>query len=65
MAQIIEEPIKQRTYIHAHPEKVYDTITSGKGWDAFFTTSASAWKQAGWSGAVVLRDFFVGSRRDS
>lgn len=38
MTDIIEEPIKQRTYVNTSPEKVYDTITSGKGWDAFFTT---------------------------
>ena len=38
MAEIIAEPISQRTFIAASPEKVYDTITSGAGWDAFFTT---------------------------
>jgi len=30
--------IKQRTYIDSSPEKVYNTITSAKEWDMFFTT---------------------------
>ena len=31
--------IKQRTFIAVPPERVYDTITSGDGWNAFFTHS--------------------------
>jgi len=31
--------IQQRTFINVPPEKVYDTITSGDGWNAFFTHS--------------------------
>jgi len=38
MTQKIDEPIRQRTFIKAAPEKVFDTITSAEGWDAFFTT---------------------------
>ena len=38
MTEILEEKIKQRTFIAASPEKVYDTITSAKEWDSFFTT---------------------------
>jgi uncharacterized protein YndB with AHSA1/START domain len=30
--------IKQRTFVAAPPEKVYDTITSASEWDKFFTT---------------------------
>lgn len=38
MAEKLDAKIKQRTFIAASPEKVFDTITSGKEWDAFFTT---------------------------
>jgi uncharacterized protein YndB with AHSA1/START domain len=38
MSKILDQQIKQRTFIAAPPEKVYDTITSADGWDAFFTT---------------------------
>jgi uncharacterized protein YndB with AHSA1/START domain len=30
--------ISHRVYIAVPPDKVYDTITSSEGWDAFFTT---------------------------
>jgi uncharacterized protein YndB with AHSA1/START domain len=30
--------IRQRTYIAAPVEKVYDTVTSAEKWDSFFTT---------------------------
>ncbi|HEU5138409.1 MAG TPA: SRPBCC domain-containing protein [Bacillales bacterium] len=29
--------IKHRTYIRAAPEKVYETLTTGEGWNAWFT----------------------------
>jgi uncharacterized protein YndB with AHSA1/START domain len=38
MSRLLDEIIKQRTFIAATPEKVYDTITSAKEWDSFFTT---------------------------
>lgn len=38
MTQLLNQQIKQRTFIAAPPEKVYDTITSAEDWDAFFTT---------------------------
>lgn len=38
MPQLFGHKIKQRTFIAVPPEKVYDTITSADGWDAFFTT---------------------------
>ena len=37
MDNIIKEPIRQATFIKASAEKVYDTITRGEGWNAFFT----------------------------
>lgn len=38
MTDLFDCKIKQRTYIAASPEKVYDTITSAQSWDEFFTT---------------------------
>lgn len=38
MAELFKHQVKQRTFIAATPEKVYDTITSADGWNAFFTT---------------------------
>jgi len=38
MADILNEKIRQRTFIAASPNDVYDTITSAKHWDKFFTT---------------------------
>ena len=38
MTSLLDQKIKQRTFIAASPEKVYDTITSAKEWDSFFTT---------------------------
>jgi len=38
MTELFDAKIKQRTYIAATPEKVYDTITSAGEWDKFFTT---------------------------
>ncbi len=30
-------PIRYRTYINAPPDRVYETLTTGAGWDAWFT----------------------------
>lgn len=38
MPELLQETISTRTFIKATPEKVYQTITSAEGWDAFFTT---------------------------
>ena len=38
MANPLPAHIKQRTFIKAPIEKVYDTVTSAKDWDVFFTT---------------------------
>jgi uncharacterized protein YndB with AHSA1/START domain len=38
MNKLFDGKIKQRTYIEAPVEKVYDTITSAQEWDKFFTT---------------------------
>lgn len=38
MPELFDGRIKQRTFIAAPPERVYDTITSAREWDKFFTT---------------------------
>jgi uncharacterized protein YndB with AHSA1/START domain len=37
MPEPFDKIIKQRTYIAAPPERVYDTITDASEWDKFFT----------------------------
>ena len=39
--------IRQRTFIAASPEKVYDTITSADDWNRFFTTGMTLEPQPG------------------
>jgi uncharacterized protein YndB with AHSA1/START domain len=51
--EIIQEPIRQRTFIAATPETVFDTITSAEGWNAFFTTGMEL--QAKPDGRIVFR----------
>ena len=53
MAAVLEEPIRQVTFIKAPAEKVYDTITSGAGWDAFFTQGAEVDPRPG--GKITFR----------
>jgi uncharacterized protein YndB with AHSA1/START domain len=38
MPEPLKEKIKQRTFIAANPERVYDAITSADHWNTFFTT---------------------------
>jgi len=38
MTEMLDCKIKQRTFIAAPPEQVYDTITDAGKWDTFFTT---------------------------
>ena len=38
MAELLDCTIKQRTFIAASPDKVYDTLTNAGNWDEFFTT---------------------------
>lgn len=47
MAKALDVKIKQRTFIAATPDKVYDTITSAKEWDMFFTTGMELEPHAG------------------
>lgn len=38
MTKLFDGKIRQRTFIAASPEKVFETIISADDWDAFFTT---------------------------
>lgn len=53
MTQPFGQDIRQRTFIAAPPEKVYDTITSGDGWNAFFTHATEIDPRPG--GRMVFR----------
>jgi len=47
MAELLDCKIKQRTFIAASPDKVYNTITSAQKWDEFFTTGMELDPQPG------------------
>lgn len=47
MAELLEEKIRQRTFIAASMEKVYEAITSARHWDSFFTTGMELDPQPG------------------
>jgi uncharacterized protein YndB with AHSA1/START domain len=34
-------PIRYSTYVDAPPERVYEALSTGPGWDSWFTTTAS------------------------
>jgi uncharacterized protein YndB with AHSA1/START domain len=53
MTQSYGHDIKQRTFIAVSPGKVYDTITSGDGWNAFFTNATEIDPKPG--GKIVFR----------
>jgi len=46
-------PIQYKTYINASPAKVYDMITTGEGWDAWFTQGTTVDVQPG--GKIMFR----------
>ncbi len=47
MTELLDCKIRQRTFIKAPPEKVYDTVTSAAEWDNFFTTGMELDPQPG------------------
>ncbi len=53
MTEYLRHKIKHQTFILASPERVYDTITSGAGWNAFFTQAAEVEPQPG--GKIIFR----------
>lgn len=47
--------IKHNTYIKVTPDKVYETLVSGEGWDAWFTEGTTVkWNESG-TGEIRLR----------
>jgi uncharacterized protein YndB with AHSA1/START domain len=46
-------PIRCRTYIDAPPERVYASLTTGEGWDAWFTQGTTVDARPG--GRIVFR----------
>ncbi len=38
MADLLDQKIRQRTIVFAPPERVFETLTSDKEWNSFFTT---------------------------
>ena len=53
MPEMFGKPISKNIFIAAPVEKVYDTITSGDGWNQFFTRSSEIDPQPG--GKFVFR----------
>ena len=53
MSKPFGHDIRQRTFIAAPPEKVYETITSGDGWNSFFTRATEIDPRPG--GKMVFR----------
>lgn len=61
MAQKITVPnIEHSTYINVVPEKVYRTLTTGKGWDAWFTSGTTVEAKAGGSIRLRWKNFGAG-----
>lgn len=65
MTNLINEQIKQATFIKAPAATIYDVITTGAGWDAFFTHGAEVNPRPG--GHIMFRwknwgpEFYTGS----
>lgn len=53
MAEFFNHKIRHRIYINAPAEKVYDTLTSGNDWNAFFTHATEVDPRPG--GSIVFR----------
>ena len=50
-------PIKQVTYISVPPSRVYDVLSSGEGWDAWFTSGTEIIAESGGAVRFRWRDF--------
>jgi uncharacterized protein YndB with AHSA1/START domain len=50
-------PIRYATFITARPDRVYDALTTGPGWDSWFTTRAVIEARAGGRYEFFWRDF--------
>lgn len=61
MADNLKLPdIEHQTFIDAAPSSVYDTLTTGKGWDAWFTEGTTVDPKPGGTIRLRWRDFGVG-----
>lgn len=53
MSEMFDKAIRHQCLIYASPEKVFDTITTGSGWNAFFTHDTEVDPRPG--GRIVFR----------
>lgn len=53
MLEMFDKAIRHQCLIYERPERIYDTITSGAGWNAFFTSNTEVDPQPG--GRIVFR----------
>ena len=53
MPEMFDKAIRHQSLIFVSPERVYDTITSGEGWNAFFTSDSEVDPKPG--GRIVFR----------
>src|SRR5208283_4421307 len=53
-------PIEHSTYIAVLPERVYKTLTTGKGWDAWFTSGTTINARVGGSIRLRWKNFGAG-----
>jgi uncharacterized protein YndB with AHSA1/START domain len=60
-APITLPPIRYRTYIDASPERVYETLTTGEGWDAWFTQGTRVDARPG--GEIIFKWVDFGANR--
>lgn len=50
-------PIRHVTFIRVPPKRVYETLTSGEGWDAWFTAGTAVDPRPGGTITLRWRDF--------
>ncbi|MGB5108045.1 MAG: SRPBCC domain-containing protein [Candidatus Zixiibacteriota bacterium] len=53
MPEMFDKEIRRQSLFYASPERIYDTITSGSGWNAFFTFNTEVDPRPG--GEIVFR----------
>ena len=57
MTELIDVEIRQNTFVHAEPEKVYDALTTGEGLDAWFTVGSEVDARPGGSIKFSWKDW--------
>jgi uncharacterized protein YndB with AHSA1/START domain len=53
VSEMFDKAIRHESLIYASPERIYDTISSGSGWNAFFTSETEVDPKPG--GKIVFR----------